>query len=254
MPLCCSGENLALLTQRIQERLSDLGLPSNTIRFISEAEWDRRFPLVVFFFGSRNAATSPSAILEELLEESITIVPIVSLLSLAGSELPQQIKHINAIEIHDFHANIDRLVNLTFDLFHLTRRDRKVFISYRRIDSQPFAEKLYDMLDSKGYDVFIDLRSIPPAVDFQEELWHRMADVDIVILIDTPGFRNSRWTTEELARANSTNIQILHILWPGQQEDSASAFSHFLKLSRKDFSCLYPGCGRFVKMKKLWNR
>ena len=57
-----------------------------------------------------------------------------------------------------------------------------------------------------------------------------------MVLIDTPDFRKSRWTTEELTRANATNIQILHLLWPGQSEDGESSFSHFHKLAPADFS------------------
>ena len=97
------------------------------------------------------------------------------------------------------------------------------------------------------FDVFIDLRSVPPAVDFQSELWHRMSDADVVVLIDTPGFRESRWTTAELAKANATNIQILHLLWPGQKEDALSSFSHFMTLERSDFLGMGAGSRKMGK-------
>jgi hypothetical protein len=62
-----------------------------------------------------------------------------------------------------------------------------------------------------------------------------MADSDVVVLLDTPGFRASRWTREELARANATNIQILHLLWPTVSPDASSAFSEFVSLATGDF-------------------
>jgi hypothetical protein len=62
-----------------------------------------------------------------------------------------------------------------------------------------------------------------------------MADSDVVVLLDTPGFRASRWTREELARANATNIQILHLLWPAVMPDESSAFSEFVSLTGADF-------------------
>jgi hypothetical protein len=62
-----------------------------------------------------------------------------------------------------------------------------------------------------------------------------MADSDVVVLLDTPNFRASRWTREELSRANSTNVQILHLLWPGVLPDASSAFSEFMVLERQDF-------------------
>jgi hypothetical protein len=62
-----------------------------------------------------------------------------------------------------------------------------------------------------------------------------MADSDVVVLLDTPGFRASRWTREELSRANATNIQILHLLWPTVTPDASSAFSEFVTLRTNDF-------------------
>jgi hypothetical protein len=51
-----------------------------------------------------------------------------------------------------------------------------------------------------------------------------------------PGFLSSRWTEEELARANSSNIQILQVLWPGQPEGAGGAFSTFLPLELGNFT------------------
>ena len=149
-------------------------------------------------------------------------VTVVSNLKHVSTEIPESIRHINAIEAVLPDLNFDYIVSLLLEGFRLLRRERRLFISYKRDDSQAVANQLYDALDARSFDVFIDIRSVPPAADFQAELWHRLSDSDVVILIDTPGFRSSRWTTEELARANATNIQILHRLWPGQPEDSES--------------------------------
>jgi hypothetical protein len=74
-----------------------------------------------------------------------------------------------------------------------------------------------------------------PGERFQDLLWHRLADTDVALLLDSPNFLASRWTEEELARANSSNIQILQVLWPGQTEMAAAAFSSFHPLSLEDF-------------------
>lgn len=74
-----------------------------------------------------------------------------------------------------------------------------------------------------------------------------MSDVDVIVLIDTPGFREGRWTKAELAQANLLGIQTLHLLWPGQKEDSAYAFSHFVNLTPSDFSGPSPGRGATIK-------
>jgi hypothetical protein len=119
--------------------------------------------------------------------------------------------------------------------FRLLRPDRRLFISYRRAEAQGIAIQLYEKLDALGFDVFLDTRGVPPATDFQSVLWHRLADSDVVVLLDTPGFRQSRWTRDELARANATSIQILHFLWPGSSPDGTSAFSEFHELEVADF-------------------
>jgi len=118
----------------------------------------------------------------------------------------------------------------------LLRERRRLFISYRRVEASGVAAQLYEALDAAGFDVFLDTHGIlRPGEPFQEVLWHRLADTDVALLLDTPGFLASRWTEEELARANVSNIQILQVLWPGQTEASAAAFSSLYPLSMGDF-------------------
>ncbi|WP_312428568.1 toll/interleukin-1 receptor domain-containing protein [Achromobacter sp.] len=197
------------------------------------------------FFGSPENSTD-TTILTELIDDSIVIVPVVSDQSQVHTEIPPQLTHVNAVVLGANDEGIARLVTLALETFRLLRRERRLFISYKRTGSQPLADRLYDALDARGFDVFIDVRSVPPAADFQSQLWHRMSDSDVVVLIDTPGFREGRWTAEELARANATNVQILHLLWPGQKEDPASSFSHFMKLRRQDFFGFIPMRGRWA--------
>jgi len=246
-------ERRGRLRSLLVERIGDLGLEPTAIRFIDDGIASERDPgspqLAVFFGSSENAIDSP--LVASLIEDSIVIVPLVSAVDQVHLEIPPQLRHINALEVGRDGTGIERLVNLALEIFRLLRRERKLFISYRRVDVRPFAERLYDALDARGFDVFLDLRSVPPAVDFQDELWHRMSDSDVVVLIDTPGFRESRWTTEELAKANATNIQILHLLWPGQEEDGTSSFSHFMRLGRSDFMGFMAGHGRWVRNNTL---
>lgn len=246
------GDHQRLFRESLLSRMDDLGLGQPDIDLLTKNDFDRRnrnSPTVAIFFGTPDHAVDASLI-PALIEDSIVIIPVVSAFDRVQTELPQQLQHINALVAGVHGEGLERSVSLVLESFRLLRRERRLFISYRRVDAQPFSERLYDALDARGFDVFIDLRSVPPAADFQAELWHRMSDSDVVVLIDTPGFRNSRWTREELARANATNIQILHLLWPGQKEDSASAFSHFLKLGWLDFWGL-PWKGRFVRQRTV---
>jgi hypothetical protein len=225
------------IERAIIARLSDLGLDHDAVAFFDPAGAggrNRSLPTLAIYLGG-NAANDTSDLMHDLISESVIIIPVVSSLTRVEEEVPSELRAVNALQLSSSGPGLDRLTSLVLETFRLLRTERRLFISYKRDDSQPFANRLYDALDAHGFDVFIDVRSVPPAVDFQSELWHRMSDADVVVLVDTPGFRTSRWTTAELARANLMNIQILHLLWPGQTEDPSSAFSHFLELQTTDF-------------------
>src|SRR5690348_10452151 len=199
------------IQQAVSDRAKELGLDTNAITFLNPSGASTRdpsLPSIAIYLGAANAGGQKDLI-RELTSESVVIVPVVSALTRVHQEIPPELQPVNALEVRSDGTGLDRLASLVFETFRLLRTERRLFISYKRDDSQPFANQLYDALDAHGFDVFIDVRSVPPAVDFQSELWHRMSDADVVVLIDTPGFRASRWTTEELARANLMNIQIL---------------------------------------------
>lgn len=219
-------------------RLKDLGVARSRLKFLTESEvekLDPKSPVVAVFFGYGGANDAAHSCLPQLLGDSVTIIPCVSDITTAADQLPPSLHHINAFPFAVGDPAIERLAALILENLKLLRADRKLFISYRRAESQSVAIQLYERLDAAGFDVFLDTRGVPYGTDFQAILWHRMADSDVVVLLDTPNFRASRWTREELSRANSTNVQILHLLWPKVLPDASSAFSEFMMLEREDF-------------------
>lgn len=236
---------LAALKTAVAARARDLGIDPDEIMYLNSiAGYDRKRPALGIYFG--NTAKMVPNFLDRLLEDSIVIAPIVTNKTRVSQEIPEALSHINVITVSMAGDNIPRLTSLVFETFRLLRRERGIFISYRRKGSQPLANRLYEELDKRSFDVFIDVRSVPPAMDFQAELWHRMSDVDTIVLIDTPGFREGRWTKAELAQANLLGIQTLHLLWPGQTEHRDFAFSRFVKLDTSDFSGPSPGRGATI--------
>lgn len=191
------------LTQKLQNEILALGMSESEFKFIDSTnldDYNQKKPAIAVYFGSDTVCDLPT--LEKLIEDSVVIVPVVSDKKKVSKEIPEILQNINVVEIDPEKPNLLRLASLVFETFRLLRKERGLFISYRRKGSQPLANRLYDELDKRGFDVFIDTRSVPPGIDFQSELWHRMSDVDIVVLIDTPGFREGRWTGLELAQAN----------------------------------------------------
>ena len=227
------------LIDKLTVRFMELGLSSANLTIIDENEIDsrnKRLPFVCVFFGYSDIEKENHKDFETLKKESAVIIPCVEDLEDFPQLSPSGIAHINGIELRPDGSNIDALASLILENFRLLREERRLFISYKRSESQAVAIQLYEALDSLGFDVFLDTRSVRPSLDFQETLWHRMADSDVVILLDTPKFRESKWTQMELANANATSLQILHLLWPGIDEDKESAMSNFKSLSDTDFN------------------
>jgi hypothetical protein len=231
-------QNEAAITDEILVQASALGLDHSDIVLLTESEIgsrNRKRPFIGIFFGYAGASNDAHPILGDLIADSVVIVPVVEDLQSASSHIPPTLAHINCLESPAGDPNVSRIVSLIFENFRLLRSERRLFISYKRSEAQGVAIQLYETLDALGFDVFLDTQGVPPAADFQSILWHRLTDSDVVILLDTPAFRTSRWTVAELARANATSIQILHFLWPGVSPDPYSAFSEFLQLAPSDF-------------------
>lgn len=252
-------ERLTSIKESLLSRLKDFNINPDFIKLIHSDDYairDVKYPTIAIYFGGDKSKTQ---YLSNLIDESIVIIPVVQSNELVPTELPDVISHINALPINETNNNIERLVSIIFENFRFLRKERKVFISYRRIDAQGAADKLYDILDANGFDVFLDTRSVPPAQNFQDQLWHRMTDSDAVILLDTPRFRTSRWTKDELMFANENNIHILHILWPQQMEEGIASFNEFIKLAPKDFKMKglsrsgIPYTGKNITKKTLKN-
>jgi hypothetical protein len=222
------GQDKPLL-HSLGKRLVDLGLEPDAVNVIQEndiGKRNRKKPFIGVFFGYAGAQDLDHPILRDLLADSVVLIPSVDDLPTFSNHIPASLHHINGLQLAG-DIGFARLTSLVLENFRLLRSDRRLFISYRRSEAQSIAIQIYERLDALGFDVFLDTRGVPPAADFQQILWHRLADSDVVVLLDTPGFRESRWTRAELARANATSIQILHLLWPGSAPDGMSAFSEF---------------------------
>ncbi|MCK1417667.1 toll/interleukin-1 receptor domain-containing protein [Bradyrhizobium sp. CW4] len=233
-----SKDRLPVFRDALLRQTDALGLDRAHIQIVEESKLgtiDEKSPLVVVFFGYVDADDSSHTKLRDLLAKSVTVIPCVDRAGEVSRQLPESIRHINAYQSGYQDADWARLITLVLENLRLLRAERRLFISYKRSESQSIAVQLYEAFDKAGFDVFLDTRSVPCGEDFQSILWHRMADSDVVVLLDTPNFRVSYWTTQEQARANATNIQILHLLWPRVRADKSSAFSEFHQLHPTDF-------------------
>jgi hypothetical protein len=232
----CDGL-LPTLQNTLLSRLGELGINPSAVSFLRESDIskrDHKAPTVAAFLSVLMNPAGRSG-LTELIRSGSIVVPVVKDLGNFSSFVPSELLGINGMEFRADDPKMERVAAVLLEGLSLLRKSRRLFISYRRSETQSVAIQLYESLDHGGFDVFLDTVSIRPGEPFQDVLWHRLADTDVIVLLDSPGFLASRWTTEELAKANSTNIQVLQLIWPGNKLEASAAFSRALILQSSDF-------------------
>jgi hypothetical protein len=87
--------------------------------------------------------------------------------------------------------------------------DRRVFISYRRIDAQPMANQLFAALSRLNYSVFLDTVSTHPGLDFQNQLFEHLAEKSMVVVLQSVRFHESLWAMAEVEFALRHDLSLL---------------------------------------------
>lgn len=170
---------------------------------------DQQRSSAAVFFGGENP---PLANVAKLLERGIPLLPIASDVNRVSEEIPELLRPLNCLA---YTANgPQRVATALLECAGLLPRQRRVFVSYRRGEARDAALQLFDALSARLFDVFLDTHGIPPAEDFQTMLWHRLCDSDVLVMLDTPGYFESRWTSAEFGRALAKGISVLRVGWP----------------------------------------
>lgn len=234
------GDKHPLLDKIIKtfnHHIEELNIVKDSIIFINDANFNTEYksnvPTVVLYFGSETGDFKNVDILDRVLKSVEIVLPIVNDLIEFPKKVPNQLTAINGFQLKD-DTNIESLVAYILEGFGMLRLSRRLFISYKRSESSNIAIQLYEKLEQHGFDVFLDTHSVRKGEPFQDELWHRMTDTDIIVLLNTPGFLDSEWTRLEIAKANTMLIGVLQINWPSHRDVSAHiSFTH--QLEETDF-------------------
>ena len=222
------------IKDQIISEISDLKLPQGIINIIDRNNWKDEYvgnqPAFCIYLGNDNGFFEDLAIVEKLIKDGTMILPVY--FNDFSKEIPEELKKQNGIKYDDNQQS--RIANIVLQAFELLRSTRKVFISYKRSESTSVAIQMYEALESHHFDVFLDTHSIEKGEPFQEELWHRMTDCDVILLLNTPGFLESH-CKEELAEAGSKQIGIVQLVWPNHKINAISHLSFPLNLESTDF-------------------
>ena len=113
-------------------------------------------------------------------------------------------------------------------------RGRGIGRIYRRVESRSAAMQLHDLMAARGFDVFLDTHDVRPGDPFQDVLWHRLCDSDVVVMLDTPTYFESKWTTREVGRARAKEIHVLRVVWPAHTPSKLTDMADTIYLEPAD--------------------
>lgn len=218
-------EQVSALTQTISTAMVDFGLLSGEHYSITEGfggGFVEIVPTVAVFFGCPGASLPEHS---NLMRLNIPIVPLVSDVANVSKELPECLRPLNALALVPADTKLVKPASVALQCLGLLPTQRRVFVSYRRTESRDVAVQLFEALSARQFDVFLDTHSVGAATDFQSVLWHRLCDCDVVVMLDTPGFFDSRWARLEWGRATDKHISILQVLWPGHTPSRYSSLA-----------------------------
>ncbi|MCZ2393014.1 MAG: toll/interleukin-1 receptor domain-containing protein [Chitinophagales bacterium] len=226
------------ILETLYRHIIELGLLKECIIEIDEnnfaTEYKANAPTFCLYFGSTSGYFANQDILAKLLTDATLILPVVTDLTKFTQQIPSELININGFQLAT-RNDIERLVSSILEGLSLLRLSRRLFISYKRDESSSVAIQLFEQFEKSGFDVFLDTHSIRPGEPFQEELWHRMADTDVVIMLNTPNFMKSHWTTQELAQANAMSIGVVQLVFPNHKLEREAELSIPIQLTYKDF-------------------
>ncbi|MCI3203860.1 toll/interleukin-1 receptor domain-containing protein [Pandoraea capi] len=209
--------------ERGREYTVDRGLP---------AHFNDATATVAIFFGALGSVYPEAPTMARL---GVPVVPVISAAAHAGVELPPELRSINALIADPVDLALTRVVGAALQCLGLLPAQRRVFVSYRREESADVALQLFEALSARHFDVFLDTHSVSAAADFQAVLWHRLCDSDVLIMLDTPDYFNSRWTTQEWGKAIAKDISMLQLVWPGHEPSRHSRLATLKRLSADHF-------------------
>ncbi len=170
--------------------------------------------------------------LASLVARGIPIVPIASAKGKFTKEVPTPLQGVNGLALDE-----STYANLVFALLEcagLLPRQRRAFISYRREEATNAALQLYADLSARGFDVFLDTHKIHPGEHFQDVLWHRLCDCDVLLMLDTKGYFESRWTNEEFGRALARGLAFVRVGWPAVDLNPRAGAAVNIELKKGD--------------------
>lgn len=209
--------------EKLLVQVAELSMPTEALLFLRNEDAANYKPVsptfCIYADSGINDLGRYTGIISKLKQDGIPILPLYD------GEFNKDTYAELAVYNGESKKETSAIVNHILESFNLLRHQRKIFISYKRTDTREFALELYDLLESRNYNVVLDTHSIHKGCDFQNELWHQMMDSDLVLLLDSRNFLSSNWCRDELAKALSKHITIVRLKFPDSLTNDGSTDS-----------------------------
>lgn len=224
------------------ERIAELGIDRTFFKILDRynfEEYTDANPAFCIYMGQRtDTSFLDEDIVNKLVMDATLLLPLIDEdLSQFNNLVPELIQKYNGLSLLGLPIDlaIEKVVNNALEAFNLLKAKRRAFVSYKRSDSSGVAIQLYEYLEQHNFDVFLDTHSIRKSEPFQDELWQRMIDSDVVVLLSTKNYLESEWTKQELANANAASLGLVQVVWPDFNVVSGTELSEVFKLNESDF-------------------
>jgi len=211
-----SPDDRATLTSTIGAMTKEFGLALDVDILIHDGTAARRRDAGAAFAAVYFGGEPPGDldVTRSLVAASAPVIPTIAADGNFSEQIPEFLQSANGLKRREDDPKMTELAAALLECIGLLRRQRRIFVSYRRVESRTAAHQLHDLLTSRGFDVFLDTHDIRPGDPFQDVLWHRLVDSDVMVMLDTPTYFDSRWTRQEIGRARAKDIQVLRVIWP----------------------------------------
>ena len=170
-----SPEQRAVLTGTIKGMIADFGLALGAEVVVHGAATldgrDKHAAFAAAYFGGVNHPDLEAA--REVVRTSAPIIPTIGATGEFGAHIPEFLQAANGLRRRNDDPEMTELAAAMLECVGLLRRQRRIFVSYRRVESRTAALQLHDLLIARGFDVFLDTHDIRPGDPFQDVLWHR---------------------------------------------------------------------------------
>ncbi len=233
---CRDSDDLDAFLSVLRSLVADSGLPEADVRFVTEASGygfcDHRRPAVCACF--RSASQSELAVIQMLLRSRVPVIPIART-GERFEDFPSELQPLNGACLPDRRDQWSIAGAAILESVGLLRSQRRLFVSYRRTEAREAAVQLHDGLSGRGFQIFLDTHVIRPGKVFQDQLWHSLCDSDVMLMLDTATYFDSKWTRAEFGRAQSIGVSIMRLIFPTHTPNPATDFTASHTLQDTDF-------------------